>query len=155
MEREIAPTAPVRCLVGLRVAAAAFAVDALAVVVVLSGAPPLLPCPRVGSSAVVGLVEQRGVLIPVVDLRAVFGLADARPSPRGRRVVLRVDGGAFAVAVDAVTEVFEARRRDLRPVLAGDGSALVRAGWAVGEETALELDVRALAAVVTGRGGTA
>lgn len=52
-----------------------------------------------------GVINLRGKLIPVLDLRKRFGLAAAEQTGESRIVVVEVDGGSVGVVVDAVTEV--------------------------------------------------
>jgi purine-binding chemotaxis protein CheW len=52
-----------------------------------------------------GVIEYRGHVIPQIDLRRRFELADALGTPTTRVLVLNTGGGWVAVVVDAVLEV--------------------------------------------------
>ncbi len=52
-----------------------------------------------------GVIDLRGVPIPVVDLRRRFGLATIERGPKARMVIARVEGRDVALLVDRVVEV--------------------------------------------------
>jgi len=67
-----------------------------------------------------GLINLRGKVIPIVDLRRRFGLEASPPSEQTRIVV--VNGGSgitFGVVVDAVTEVLRVEPDQVEPPPAG------------------------------------
>lgn len=67
-------------------------------------------------SSVVGVADVRGEVVPVVDLRARFGLAPSGlPARRAKWIVVDVGERRVAVIVDAVTEVFGTGSAELRP----------------------------------------
>ena len=55
---------------------------------------------------VVGVADYRDEVVPVIDLRARFGLAKTIISARTKWIVVRRGDVSFALVVDAVTEVF-------------------------------------------------
>src|SRR5262249_27867011 len=64
---------------------------------------------------VAGVADHRGEVVPVIDLRARFGL-DRRENDRGTKWVLIVIAEhVVGLVVDAVTEVFGARTDEIRP----------------------------------------
>ncbi|MBL0926730.1 MAG: chemotaxis protein CheW [Phycisphaerales bacterium] len=67
----------------------------------------VLPITRVPQSPefVEGVINLRGKIIPVVDLRRRFGLPAAEPSPDSRIVVVEVSGRVIGFTVDRVNEV--------------------------------------------------
>jgi purine-binding chemotaxis protein CheW len=68
------------------------------------GRMPITRVPRTPAS-VLGVINLRGKVIPVVDLRSKFGLA---PQPEGDRtciIVVQARGLEFGVIVDRVSEV--------------------------------------------------
>ncbi len=71
-----------------------------------------LPDPPHG---VVGVADYRGEVIPVLDLRARFGLPTAVATRRTKWIVVDAAGRLMAVVVDAATEVFGTGGVDLRP----------------------------------------
>jgi purine-binding chemotaxis protein CheW len=60
---------------------------------------------------IVGIISQRGIVIPVVDLRLILGLPAAAPDRATRLVVAHHEATDLALLVDAVV--------DLAPLLAG------------------------------------
>ena len=65
--------------------------------------------------AVVGVADYRGDVVPVVDLRARFGLSSAPATRKTKWIVIDVSGRLVAIVVDAVTEVFGSAGAGLRP----------------------------------------
>jgi len=59
------------------------------------GAPPVLP----------GIISQRGVVLPVVDLRLALGLPGAPPERSARLVIIQHEAGDLALFVDAVIDL--------------------------------------------------
>jgi purine-binding chemotaxis protein CheW len=65
---------------------------------------PITALPGADQS-VLGLISLRGQILPVVSLRALFGMPIANPSPSARIVVAELDRGRVGLAVDAVRAV--------------------------------------------------
>jgi purine-binding chemotaxis protein CheW len=65
--------------------------------------------------SVAGVADFRGEVIPVIDLRARFGLATAPATRRTKWIVVDVASRLVALVVDAVTEVFGTGGAELRP----------------------------------------
>ncbi len=59
------------------------------------GAPPVLP----------GIISQRGVVLPVVDLRLALGLPGAPPERSARLVIIQHEAGDLVLFVDAVIDL--------------------------------------------------
>jgi purine-binding chemotaxis protein CheW len=76
--------------------------------------------------AVVGVADYRGEVVPVVDLRARFGLPEAAPTRRTKWLVVDASGRLVALVVDAVTEVFGTGGAELRPAPSLGGGDDVR-----------------------------
>jgi purine-binding chemotaxis protein CheW len=72
--------------------------------------------------AIMGVADYRGEVVPVVDLRARFGLPSAELTRRTKWIVVEVARRLVALVVDSVTEVFGTGGADLRPApaLGGD-----------------------------------
>jgi purine-binding chemotaxis protein CheW len=86
------------------------------------------------ASYVAGLVQVRGHVVPVVDLRARFGLPAITRTIDSRVVVVERDGRAYALLVDAAREVVwlppadvEATPDGLRDATRGFVRAIARA----------------------------
>lgn len=63
--------------------------------------------------AFLGITNLRGVLLPVIDLRVLFGLPRGRLAEAGRLIVLRHDGPNVGVIAESVDEVAHQRLDDL------------------------------------------
>ena len=101
-------------LCALRVGDQEFALDLMRVEEVLRPLPvtPVPGAPRI----VEGVVEVRGVLIPVVNLRRCLGLEPAETRTRSERLMICLIGRRrFALRVDAALEVMRVERSALRP----------------------------------------
>jgi purine-binding chemotaxis protein CheW len=77
--------------------------------------PPHTALPHAPRS-VLGLVNLRGRLVPVIDLRARLGLPDAAAGAERRLLVCEAGGDVVGLLVDALEEVFPARPRDIEPI---------------------------------------
>ncbi|HYP87866.1 MAG TPA: chemotaxis protein CheW [Polyangiaceae bacterium] len=72
-----------------------------------------------------GVADHRGEIVPVVELRARFGLPALSDSRRGKWILIDVAGRGVALCVDRVTEVFGTGGADLKPAPAlGSGDDL-------------------------------
>jgi purine-binding chemotaxis protein CheW len=106
------PQAEARVLLGcFEIAGRVVAIEVAHLREVVRYAPPtLLP----GAPALIeGVIDLRGVLVPVVDLGRALGGERLRPARRTRIAVAEVDGLVVGLVVDAAVEI-----------LAVDGSAL-------------------------------
>jgi purine-binding chemotaxis protein CheW len=65
---------------------------------------------------VLGVLNLRGAIVPVLDLRLRFGLAREEYSATTVTVIVMVNGRQFGVVVDAVSDVVEVAPGDVRPV---------------------------------------
>lgn len=76
--------------------------------------PKLAPLPR-ALPFVEGVINLRGSVIPVVDLRKRFGLPPAENKENARLLILSVGGQPLGLTVDDVTEMITIPLRDLKP----------------------------------------
>ncbi|MEU4687983.1 chemotaxis protein CheW [Actinoplanes sp. NPDC023714] len=79
--------------------------------------------PNAGSR-VLGVIDLRGRLLPVVSMRRVFGLPVTPLEPQNRIVVVSIGGGVVGVVMDTVREVLRVPHQLVAPlptVVAGDG----------------------------------
>ena len=74
---------------------------------------PLCGMPRV-SQVLEGMINLRGVVIPVVNLRSRFGM-EPRFGGTGKLMIVSVGGRLVALAVDDVDEVLNVPVRDIVP----------------------------------------
>lgn len=90
-------------LVIFRLGADLFGADIFSVERVLRHEPPSI-VPDL-PEWIIGVLEHRGTVMPVVDMRRRLGLAAMAPSPQTRTMVLATEGGWIGAEVDAVLEV--------------------------------------------------
>jgi len=69
---------------------------------------------RKGPRFVEGVINLRGVVVPVIDLRRRFGLP-ALDLPHRKIVVLEVESRTVGLIVDRVTDVVRVPRRSIQP----------------------------------------
>ncbi len=62
-----------------------------------------------------GLINLRSTVIPVIDLRARFGLVEGELSDESRIMVLQACGKTIGIVVDAVSEVLRVKRDQIAP----------------------------------------
>ena len=63
-----------------------------------------------------GVINLRGVIVPVFDLRARFTGILTEPSPRHVVVVMAVHGRLLGILVDAVVDILTVQPDEIRPV---------------------------------------
>ncbi|MCC6126048.1 MAG: purine-binding chemotaxis protein CheW [Pirellulales bacterium] len=62
-----------------------------------------------------GLINLRSSVIPVIDLRALFGLSEGEQSDESRIMVLQAGGKTIGIMVDAVSEVLRVKHEQIAP----------------------------------------
>src|SRR5258708_966942 len=62
-----------------------------------------------------GVVNLRGVIVPVVDLRMKFGLAEARYDAFTVVIILRIAARVIGIVVDSVSEVVRIAPNEVKP----------------------------------------
>jgi purine-binding chemotaxis protein CheW len=65
--------------------------------------------------AVAGVADHRGSVIPVIDLRARFGLSPNRDERKTKWILVEVERKTVGLIVDGVTEVFGTGGTELKP----------------------------------------
>ena len=91
-----------------------YGVDILAVREI-RGWTPVTRIPQ-APSFVLGVLNLRGVVVPVLDLRTRFSLPALEPGAQTVTVIVAVNGSLFGVVVDAVSDVVDVAAKDLLPV---------------------------------------
>jgi len=94
--------------------------------------------------SVVGVINLRGRVIPVIDLRKRFGLPDAVHTKDTRIVVLHLEGNLIGVIVDAVSQVLRIPADIVEPpspVLAGVDSRYLRGIAKLDDKLVILLDL--------------
>jgi len=62
-----------------------------------------------------GVVNLRGVIVPVIDLRMKFGMAEPRYDTFTVVIVLRIAGRVVGAVVDAVSDVLQLAASEVKP----------------------------------------
>jgi purine-binding chemotaxis protein CheW len=104
---------PLKNLVGFVVGDVEYAAP-IARVKEIANPLPVVALPH-APNGVAGVADYRGEVVPVIELRARFGLPDVSQTRRTKWLVLDVGGRYVALVVDAVTEVFGTGGADLLP----------------------------------------
>jgi len=65
---------------------------------------------------VLGVLNMRGAIVPILDLRLRFGLAREEYDATTVTVIITVAGRLFGVVVDGVSDVLDVAAADVRPV---------------------------------------
>lgn len=136
-------------LVGFRVGAGLFAVDVSSVREIIAPAE-LVTVPQ-ASKIVLGVIEHRGKVVPIVDLRRRFALPPLPSHRRAKWIVVDIGGTWFGLSVDEVTEVFRVGVADERPtprVGTGDVAQGFSKVFAYERQLVMVIDLPALARAI-------
>jgi len=95
----------------------------------LRGWENVTPIPNT-PSYVRGVINLRGIVIPIVDLRDRFGLEVVQPGPTTVVIILKLESKAgkervMGIVTDAVSEVYTLGQSELRPPPDMEGSATI------------------------------
>ena len=107
---------------------------------------PVTPLPH-SDPAVLGVMNLRGAVIPIVDLSARLGLGAIDPSARHVIVVVAVEERTVGLLVDGVSEILTVKGDAIRetPTLqSGEGVRSIEGLLEVGDEMSRILDVTML-----------
>jgi purine-binding chemotaxis protein CheW len=91
-----------------------------------------------------GVINLRGIIVPVIDLRVKFALADAKYDAFTVVIILRIGGRVVGIVVDGVSDVVRLAASDIKaaPSLGGLVDASFLAGLATqNDRMVLLLDI--------------
>jgi purine-binding chemotaxis protein CheW len=108
---------PTKNLVGFVVGDVEYAIT-IGAVREISNPLDIVALPR-APAGICGVADFRGEVVPVIDMRARFGLPTAPPTRRTKWIVVDLGGRTTALVVDAVTDVFGGLDIKQPPVLGG------------------------------------
>ncbi|MDI6631898.1 MAG: chemotaxis protein CheW [Thermoanaerobacteraceae bacterium] len=94
-----------------------------------------------------GVINLRGKVIPVMDVRLRFGMAEREYDDRTCIVVINIDGQAVGLIVDRVSEVLDIPKNDIEPppsVRKSAGGRFIQGMGKVGEEVKILLNAEKL-----------
>jgi purine-binding chemotaxis protein CheW len=94
-----------RELVGFRVGDQAFCIDTT-FVLEIRGWTPATPLPH-APRYMLGVVNLRGVVLPIIDLAARLGLPSAEASARHAIIVVKSGGRSFGLLVEGVSDIMQ------------------------------------------------
>jgi len=97
--------------------------------------PPVTRVPK-ARSYIEGVINLRGNVIPIVNLRSRFGMPPGEETDLSRIVVLQIDSKVFGVMVDSVTEVLWLDSEAIEPpppIALGMDSNYIRGVGKIGE----------------------
>lgn len=118
----------------------------IGIVTEIIGLQSITPVPNV-PHFIKGVINLRGKVIPVMDVRARFQLDEQEYHDRTCIIVIEVEGAAVGLVVDAVSEVLDLPEENLEPTPSLGQSAesrCIQALGKVGDEVKLILDARQL-----------
>lgn len=87
----------------------------------IRGWGPATPIPH-APDEVVGVMNLRGIVIPVIDLARKLGMKRTEPNERSAIVVAEVDGHAIGLLVDGVSDILTVQADLLQPIPSLNGS---------------------------------
>lgn len=100
-------------LISFKIGEQDFCLDIMAVREI-RGWTPATMLPR-SPSYVRGVINLRGAVLPIIDLKARLGLGTVEPSARSVIIVVDIGSRLIGLLVDAVSEILAAQRSDVQP----------------------------------------
>ncbi|UWG98318.1 chemotaxis protein CheW [Dehalobacter sp. DCM] len=97
--------------------------------------PPITRVPK-AKSYVEGVINLRGIVIPIVNLRTRFGMPSAVETDLSRIIVLQIEGKVFGIMVDSVAEVLRLNDDAIEPpppIALGMDANFIRGVGKIGE----------------------
>ncbi|MGO4685173.1 chemotaxis protein CheW [Hyphomicrobium sp. 2TAF46] len=102
-----------RELIAFRLGQQEFCVDVMNVREI-RGWTPATQLPH-APSYILGVINLRGMVLPIIDLAARMGFPPAEPSTRHAIMVVEIGKQVIGFLVDAVTEIFSGGDEDIQP----------------------------------------
>jgi len=103
-----------RELIAFRVGDQEFCVNIMSVREI-RGWTPATPMPH-APEYILGVINLRGAVLPIVDLSARLGMADAEPTPRHVIIVAQVKSRIVGLLVEAVSDILTITDENIQPV---------------------------------------
>ncbi|MDX3884566.1 MAG: chemotaxis protein CheW [Sphingomonas sp.] len=135
-----------RQLITFRIGAQSLAVDIMATREIRAWSPTT-PLPH-AAGFVRGVLDLRGIVLPVIDLSARLGWGDCDPTPRHVVMVMQIGDRPYGLIVDAVSDIATIDSTDVQapPELGRDGDHdLVKGIVTIEGEMVMILDLDRLA----------
>ena len=118
----------------------AFAIHTIREIVILKD---VTPTPQV-AAYVDGVSNLRGEIIPIINLRILFGLSRQPPDDETRTIVVNVNVKTMGCTVDRVNRVLRVQKNDIRPApetVTTDGRPYMSGFIKVDDRLVIVLDV--------------
>jgi purine-binding chemotaxis protein CheW len=80
----------------------------------IRGWTPATPVPH-SPSAMLGVINLRGFVLPIIDLAIYLGFAPATPSSRHAIMVVEIGQQTIGILVEAVSEIFMISEGEIQP----------------------------------------
>ncbi len=100
-------------LISFRIGEQEFCLDIMAVREIRGGAATT-PLPH-SPEFVLGVINLRGAVLPIIDLKARLGLGKGEPTERSVVIVVRIGSRLVGLLVDAVSEILAAEPNMIQP----------------------------------------
>jgi purine-binding chemotaxis protein CheW len=102
----------------------------------------ITPVPKV-PGFIEGVVELRGTILPIVDLRKRFDLTAPAPTRSTKYVIVGIEGRIVGLVVDGVGEVLRIGRVEVRPspLVGGDAARYFSGVYHAGGRIVMILDI--------------
>lgn len=113
-ENVATPTAVARQFIAFALGDREFGVDIMAVREI-RGWSGTTPIPN-SSPAVLGVVNLRGTIVPVIDLRVCFGIERTDLTRTNVVFIVRIGDRTFGLVVDAVSDILSVKETDIQPI---------------------------------------
>jgi len=91
-----------------------------------------------------GIINLRGKVIPIINLRMRFGLEKKENDKQTRIIVVKIEGKILGLIVDSVSEVIRLPTSMIEPpspIVTGKGSAYIRGVGKIGNKLLILLDL--------------
>lgn len=91
-----------------------------------------------------GIINLRGKVIPLIDLRKRFGFAAGEHSADTRIIVISISDSLVGIIVDSVSEVLRLNDEDMEPpprIVAGIGREYIKGVGKIGDRLIILLDL--------------
>lgn len=107
---------------------------------------PITPLPQ-SAKFIEGVINIRGTVVPVIDLRRRFELADRSKTDETRIIIIDIGEEPIGLIVDEVTEVLKVDSSDIQPPpksSVGSNSGLLEGVARVGDRLIIVLKIESL-----------
>jgi purine-binding chemotaxis protein CheW len=93
-----------------------------------------------------GVINLRGTIVPIVDLRIKFAVGEAEHTPFTVVIILNIGGRVVGMVVDAVSDVISLRPEQIRPAPTSSSvdTAYITGLGALGERMLIVVDIERL-----------